>query len=969
MKEQIEQLIQTINDSLAWFRAYNPEQYGAVLPSLGAKRLELRTMLESLTENPGIAAYGESQKGKSYLMSNLLQDNGSPFMVKSPDRDYNYVLELNPPGDGQEATGVVTRFTTFDATPGRYSAEHPVVMKVLRVYQAATILADAYHNDVQDYETWTDDELKAMSAQLIADYSQQPDIQNDLTEDDILAIKEYLRNYVNQARNLVRSSYLDTLASVIRKIPSSRWTQVLGVLWHGDANVNSLMDIILEILRRLEYRAEIYLDIDAIEHRQDKTRTIMSVQCLHGVYNPNFPHRADAWLRDADGRFRKVADFNRSHLSAVCREVLLKVEPQFSSCTMTYDTADLPAATLAKLGQRTSFRRDLLNHADLLDFPGARNRESLLRENLGRKDEKKDGSVEHNMTKLLLRGKIAYLFNHYNSARALNLLMFCHDAKNVAVTNMYSVLNNWIENYVGATPEQRRATQNLCGGVPPFFVISTMFNMSMVHDQINPAGNSETALNQRWMNRFDVLYRDSFHAGFDCGWFTQWTADGVNFDNTYVLRDFKFSVTGGNGSNLYDGYTTEHPREESMTIPHDHFALMRSTFATNSHVRKFMTDPESHWDLAATRNNDGSVFIIDRLTSVAPHLAQVRLDKFRAPVRAIVRDLMNLFKDIYVDTDGRDALREARMAIGSLRRSFDRACNADSYFFGNLIENLQVTTLQMYDVVHNTLNDAAIVTETAPTGGEIIRKAIEHCTTDDERYDELMLQYGLMDRQEVDDYLAEMGIDPQYIFDKDRRSVRVSDIVARRAFNAWLDSLRDPDTVQRACGKVLDPTTLGILTKRLRQIAELLGLEQTIAALVAPLVDIKNTAAANQYMVSDIIAITINDFVKDLGLSRQTDKTLQQCRTMDTKAGMRLFQTVEAQRQATFTEDTLTQLFTDMQGRSNGLTDSFYDNYTRWFACLGIAILGQEAAGGCIVDNPEANNAAGTIIQTLKALA
>ena len=154
MITKINAKIQAINESLDWLKQYKPDVYEQRFVALVQERSRLRKILEAKKENPGIAAYGESQKGKSYLMGNLLQQNGKPFMVSVPaeNRKIDFVRSINPRGDKREATGVVTRFTAFNGNnKNRYSAEYPVLMKLLSVADIAMILCDGYFNDLMDY--------------------------------------------------------------------------------------------------------------------------------------------------------------------------------------------------------------------------------------------------------------------------------------------------------------------------------------------------------------------------------------------------------------------------------------------------------------------------------------------------------------------------------------------------------------------------------------------------------------------------------------------------------------------------------------------------------------------------------------------------------------------------------------------------------------------------------------------------
>ena len=113
--------------------------------------------------------------------------------------------------------------------------------------------------------------------------------------------------------------------------------------------------------------------------------------------------------------------------------------------------------------------------------------------------------------------------------------MFCHNAEDVKVTQMYNVIDKWIMTYVGDTPQKRAKTMNLAGNIAPFFAIGTMFNIDMVKKN-NQNANSEIALHGRWKGRFSqVMYQDCFHAGTDVDWFKNWSGPGVLFNNVYLL--------------------------------------------------------------------------------------------------------------------------------------------------------------------------------------------------------------------------------------------------------------------------------------------------------------------------------------------------------------------------------------------------------------------------------------------------
>ena len=96
MIQKINTQIGLVNDALAWIRKNKPEHYEQRFMQLVEERRKLRKLALAECENPAIAAYGKSQAGKSYLMSNILQKDGQPFTVDVDGQRYNFINEMNP---------------------------------------------------------------------------------------------------------------------------------------------------------------------------------------------------------------------------------------------------------------------------------------------------------------------------------------------------------------------------------------------------------------------------------------------------------------------------------------------------------------------------------------------------------------------------------------------------------------------------------------------------------------------------------------------------------------------------------------------------------------------------------------------------------------------------------------------------------------------------------------------------------
>ena len=105
--KNISDQIDSINEFIRWSQSNLAESRKVeVFKKLIDKRRQLKRYLFSLSSNPAIAAFGESQKGKSYVISSLLASKGTQFTVTDKNGVvYNFIEEMNPPTNDTEATG------------------------------------------------------------------------------------------------------------------------------------------------------------------------------------------------------------------------------------------------------------------------------------------------------------------------------------------------------------------------------------------------------------------------------------------------------------------------------------------------------------------------------------------------------------------------------------------------------------------------------------------------------------------------------------------------------------------------------------------------------------------------------------------------------------------------------------------------------------------------------------------------
>lgn len=78
--QDIDHLLHVIGDSIKW--ASEHEERAFPLSAFREYRRNLKKIRFALEENCSAAAYGESQNGKSYLISSLLSDQGEELAIK-----------------------------------------------------------------------------------------------------------------------------------------------------------------------------------------------------------------------------------------------------------------------------------------------------------------------------------------------------------------------------------------------------------------------------------------------------------------------------------------------------------------------------------------------------------------------------------------------------------------------------------------------------------------------------------------------------------------------------------------------------------------------------------------------------------------------------------------------------------------------------------------------------------------------
>ena len=968
----VEKQIEAIDRALEWVKTHRQEDYERKFIDLVNQRRALKTVQRAERMNPAIAAYGESQKGKSYLIGNLLKKDSSPFKVRGDggEEEIDFVADLNPIGDKQEATGVVTRFCN---KPSQYDKEHPILLKIISVTDLVLILSDGYYNDVQDSKVYLGDDIyDFVHKDIYEKYIDKPQVAGTpLTPDAVLDLKSYVSSYTqNKTTALIKGDYFEKLALVADRIPVSDYPAVFEKLWHDNPTVTKLFRRLLSVLERLGFAEEVCVSVEAARHKGVRENTVLGVWCLMQLDNANWDRSATVFVKDGQGNTVREVSILTSELSAIIAEAVFKIEDEYLDSVGQYApyTNDDGYSLVSR-----EVSKDLLKYTDILDFPGARPRESYFEENLGRRHE---DALHTIMSDVFRRGKVAYLFNSYSTQKIINVLLLVHDYEQVNFTGFYQRIENWVDDCIGDTPEARKLIVERCDGVGPLFLVATKFNYLMRQED----GDEEKVrniLNGRWKSLFNDTFKEKLiHSEVD--WFKNWVSQGTNFKNFYLLRDFKYSGCTGNGNNLYTGYNPgeegydpdedEH-EEKAMKLSTDFYRTMRSTFVSNRWVKEFFENPELSWDVAATMNNDGALYIIQNLGKVVKGISAVRRIQFEQKCKEACKEVRRIMQPYYRSDNPDDILKENIAKMLAVKREMSVASGVgDGCFFGRLLNAMQMTEAQALVVVHDCLQGSG-TRALFDAKYELILHDCNYFSglaEPQQMWQKFLNAYGFKDKAEGEEYLRKHDLRWESIVKAASVSRSTSFFLAKQVVDAWLSRISSSDFCRKMSDTAnFDCDVMTQLTSHYKELAEDKGVANKIAQEIDEYTKGQSLANINEMLVADVAASVISDFVIDFGFSLMEQSDIDQAReTCKSFAEIADFNNTMKDDDATYDNDSLNLMFERFSKGDRVLTVAFCEEYDRWLACLLVSLVSHININGY---DSAANTELGKVLNDLKS--
>ena len=832
---EIKKGLGVIDESLKWADAFGKESFPRDV--FKDYRRQMKTIQEALSENCSAAAYGESQVGKSYLMSSLLSSPNAPFVIENKGVAYSFIDEINPSGGNvskNESTGVVTRFTL---RKGNDKMKDFIKIKNLSVVDLILLITDSYYNDLKinlDSGLKYDDINRIISDNIDA-WADDGFHQEYITEDDIRNISEYVRDIIgNNAASVYQSNFCKEIARSIEHIASDKWVNVFGLLWNNNPEFNKLFSTLVYEYQKLDFKSEVYLPFDAVLRNKG---TILKIDWLNTVFGTVIK------LEDGEEKTTNVyspdgtllsQDFSKGILSALIGEI----------------TFVLPES-IAK-------ERMFLNKIDLLDFPGARSREKF-----------KEDTLKENLPMVLRRGKVAYLFNKYSRSKMISSVLFCHHNDQKTEPSLSNSITNWINEEIGKTPEERASQLNLTNGISPLFMICTKFNIDLVKTKADSKGGS---LDSHW-DRFKKTLPELIN---NESWFDDWVPiagrfTSKYFQNIYLLRDFFWS-----SKELFNGFsdskTNPSPETSLKEFPEypDYFDDLRNSFISNRFVCDHFENPAQSWDDVATVNNDGSKAIIARLDAIAEVLDSARHQKYLRELSEIRKDVVSRL-NVYYESEDKEAKNlKVRQIAGDIKLQLAAVVGSKPEAFGQIIDGLMIKSSDVrtiaYDIIVRHIDE--------PKDLSFITLVRAECAIDPEDSRELNLfkltkRYG-RSVEELEQFFKDKGFSLNAIIDGDSEiSITTADVIAKHIIDFWNAHINGQ---VKALERILPHSDEIVFM--FTSLLERLGVKAQISSRINGYCEIFPDDGLPS-VIADYASLTLNNFVSTVGRKYMSENDIR----------------------------------------------------------------------------------------------
>ncbi|MEP5087946.1 MAG: virulence factor SrfC family protein [Paracoccaceae bacterium] len=734
--------------------------------------------------NMAVSVFGPSQAGKSFLVSVLARPEGGRLVADfdDPDGALDYIREINPEGEG-ESTGVVTRFTIAkDPTPKGF----PIRLTLLSEADIARTIINSFYMDGDQSEVPLEATQLSVHLDLFKGKARQAMPGLDL--DDVYEIADYVdATFGRSAYAAALRSFWDEAAIIAPDLDTADRAEFLSILWGGHKALSNLYLELAQSLAELSHAEEVFVGLDALVPRET---SIIDVKTLR-----KGDEESSLSLQTPAGA---VVNMDRSRVCALAAELVIPMRDQPS---------------------------ELFAFTDLLDFPGARNRfEQPLAKTLE--------DVDNALPELLLRGKVAYLFDRYVANQEITSMLLCIPDSNMETLDLPTLVENWISATHGSTPILRE--QSDCG----LFFVLTKFDKHL-GDSAAEGGDST-----RFERRMQASLIEKFGRSRD-SWVGEWHANKP-FQNCFWLRNPNYYVDG-----LLEYDSDKHEtgiRDEKRA----RVSELRDGCLEAPSVQRHFSDPAAAWDAALSLNDGGVQYLTEQLGAVCK--PDSKLNQIKAQLSNVSASLRKAMTPFHVSDDIENRVAEKQESASAVIDDLEDVLSRKR--FGAMLSALMVDQEVVQNRVSRVPSSVRIDNAMSAAGGSAA--AARPTTANIQRPGRPMRPASVQVEASQSREINSAG---------DVRTMSLEEFQAETAIETWIEALkvfRDATGQRKAHG--LGDTAASELTAELIHAVRRIGLSRDIAKGLTGIsfgLDVEKQAGP----ASILSAETINGFVSTLGMN------------------------------------------------------------------------------------------------------
>lgn len=589
-----------------------------------------------------VGFFGLSQAGKSYLISALAAGKNGKLESDFGGRNLDFIQHVNPTGLGAEATGLVTRFSCR-AKPSP-DANFPIELKMLSEIEIAKILSNAWFEDFDqeklDYE-FTEQRIQSVLSAF--EGHEAENLQPGVSSDDVVDLWDYLKNNYEKSVRSLDDHYWPRAMKLAPRLSPRQRAKLFAPLWGEQHLLTELYETLAGALQKLGFPEKVFAPLSTLVQEKDgqlvQDYNIMAVEMLT--------------------RLGTRRDVQVSVLPVIADKVL--------------GSAGISAAQLAALTVEMTFRLvnppndPVVQDVDLLDFPGYRSRSQMRHISEAAGAESADEVCP--VANLLLRGKVAYLFERYSDAQEMNALVICTSTKGQSeVVSVAPVLTRWIHNTQGATSRER-------GNRDPGLIWAVTMMDMFISNTLSLQEKSHLVVACENMMKMTILERFGNQE-----WMKDWS--GQPFNNTYLVRKPR----------LESSFIELSDSREELSIVERHKVHLEKLgieFEACQPVARHVRDPRAALD-AVLQLNDGG---ISRFSSSFKSFANIdfKLSRIQEQLDQCRLDLLDHGLYTWREEDFEQLLNRKREKVKFLLKTL----GADPDAVSELIHSLQVPVEQL----------------------------------------------------------------------------------------------------------------------------------------------------------------------------------------------------------------------------------------------------------------------------------